>query len=114
MRILDCDSRPSIACAARSSRPSGPCPPPLLGIWTLGTCFWAPTIHSFLSKIILGPTLKVSGGLDREPRSTAHTARVKLVGLHGGHDLSEELTRSRFEELNAKLFQKVGIIMHRA
>ena len=62
----------------------------------------------------MGPRLNVSGGLDRERRSTAHTARVELAGLHGGHDLSEELTRSRFEELNAKLFQKVGIIMNRA
>merc|ERR1711972_327527 len=38
--------------------------------------------------------------------SSAHQARVEIEALYDGTDLSETLTRARFEELNADLFKK--------
>ena len=38
--------------------------------------------------------------------SSTHQTRVEIEGLSGGHDLSEVVTRARFEELNADLFKK--------
>lgn len=38
--------------------------------------------------------------------STQHQARVEIEDLAEGHDLSETLTRARFEELNNDLFKK--------
>merc|ERR1711959_728191 len=37
--------------------------------------------------------------------STAHQARIEIEGLYDGIDLSETLTRARFEELNSDLFK---------
>merc|ERR1711896_80691 len=37
--------------------------------------------------------------------SSTHQARVEIEALYDGHDLSETLTRARFEELNADLFK---------
>merc|ERR1739848_46722 len=37
--------------------------------------------------------------------SSTHQARVEIEALFDGHDLSETLTRARFEELNADLFK---------
>jgi len=38
--------------------------------------------------------------------SSTHQVRVEVDALFDGHDLSETLTRARFEELNADLFKK--------
>lgn len=38
--------------------------------------------------------------------STSHQARVEIEALFDGEDLSETLTRARFEELNSDLFKK--------
>merc|ERR1711964_137667 len=38
--------------------------------------------------------------------SSTHQARLEIEALFDGHDLSETLTRARFEELNADLFKK--------
>merc|ERR1712178_549570 len=38
--------------------------------------------------------------------STSHQARVEIEALFDGNDLSETLTRARFEELNSDLFKK--------
>lgn len=40
------------------------------------------------------------------PLLTSHQVRVEIESLHDGVDLSEPLTRARFEELNADLFRK--------
>lgn len=37
--------------------------------------------------------------------SSTHQARIEIEALFDGHDLSETLTRARFEELNADLFK---------
>eukprot|EP00397_Hematodinium_sp_SG-2012_P017762 GEMP01018173.1.p1 GENE.GEMP01018173.1~~GEMP01018173.1.p1 ORF type:complete len:657 (+),score=179.89 GEMP01018173.1:43-2013(+) len=41
--------------------------------------------------------------------SSTHQARVEIEALYDGHDLSETLTRARFEELNADLFKNTLI-----
>ena len=38
--------------------------------------------------------------------SSQHQARLEIESLAEGYDLSETLTRARFEELNADLFKK--------
>jgi len=38
--------------------------------------------------------------------SSTHQVRIEVDALFDGHDLSETLTRARFEELNADLFKK--------
>ena len=38
--------------------------------------------------------------------SSQHQVRVEIEALHDGVDLSEPLTRARFEELNIDLFRK--------
>lgn len=38
--------------------------------------------------------------------SSQHQVRVEIESLHEGIDLSEPLTRARFEELNNDLFKK--------
>lgn len=38
--------------------------------------------------------------------SSAHSARIELDGIADGVDLSETVTRARFEELNAELFKR--------
>ncbi|KAG8463999.1 hypothetical protein KFE25_000167 [Diacronema lutheri] len=38
--------------------------------------------------------------------SSAHTARIELDGLDEGIDVSETVTRARFEELNSELFKR--------
>merc|ERR1711881_438389 len=37
--------------------------------------------------------------------SSTHQARVEIEALFDGHDLSEALTRARFEEINQDLFK---------
>eukprot|EP00397_Hematodinium_sp_SG-2012_P018352 GEMP01018796.1.p1 GENE.GEMP01018796.1~~GEMP01018796.1.p1 ORF type:complete len:654 (+),score=154.22 GEMP01018796.1:50-2011(+) len=41
--------------------------------------------------------------------SSTHQARIEIEALYDGHDLSETLTRARFEELNADLFKNTLI-----
>jgi len=38
--------------------------------------------------------------------STQHSARIEIDSFYDGHDLSETLTRARFEEINIDLFRK--------
>uniref|UniRef100_A0A0G4GSW7 Uncharacterized protein n=2 Tax=Chromera velia TaxID=505693 RepID=A0A0G4GSW7_9ALVE len=38
--------------------------------------------------------------------SSSHQTRIEIEGLTEGYDFSESLTRAKFEELNAELFQK--------
>lgn len=40
--------------------------------------------------------------------STQHQARVEIESLAGGHDLSETLTRARFEEVRSASVLKEG------
>lgn len=43
--------------------------------------------------------------------SSQHQVRVEIEALAEGVDLSEPLTRARFEELNADLFRKVSVFL---
>jgi heat shock protein 5 len=38
--------------------------------------------------------------------SSQQSARIEIEGFEGGNDLSETLTRAKFEELNIDLFRK--------
>ena len=38
--------------------------------------------------------------------SSQHQAKIEIEAFSSGHDLSETLTRAKFEELNADLFKK--------
>lgn len=55
---------------------------------------------------------KAIGKLKREVErakrqlSTQHQAKIEIESFHDGEDLSETLTRAKFEELNADLFKK--------
>lgn len=39
--------------------------------------------------------------------STSHQVRIEIENFHNGKDLSEVLTRAKFEELNQDLFKKL-------
>eukprot|EP00752_Nemacystus_decipiens_P009090 g8116.t1 len=60
-------------------------------------------------------TQKLRREVERVKRvlSSQHQARVEIESLAEGHDLSETLTRARFEELNLDLFKRtLGPVKH--